>query len=64
MTTDESPESNTDEMRRLQEEETKENCPDEYNLLEGTTSIGAMQTIELLQNTNPDLTNALATAQI
>ena len=40
-TTDESPKPNLDNeqyMRRMQEEETRVNCPDEYNLLSHVNS--------------------------
>lgn len=46
-------------MRLLQEEETKANCPDEYNLLEATESNG-LDSVELLKNTtNPDLAGSV-----
>lgn len=54
-TDEESPVLSSARIRRLQEEETKENCPDEYNLLEANESQG-LDSVELLKNaTNPDL---------
>ena len=42
-------------MLRLQEEETKANCPDEYNLLSNTGSHDHPESIEGLDNTGSDL---------
>ena len=53
LTTDESPQANkvqSPELRRLQEEETKANCPDEYNLLSATGSQENLDSIEGLRN--------------
>jgi len=49
-----SPQLSPEQERRLQEVETKENCPDEYNLLESTTS-GPVDSIEILKLTSPDI---------
>jgi len=35
----------------MQEEETRANCPDEYNLLSATASIEHLQVVEALNNT-------------
>ena len=56
MTTDESPQPNEAELRRLQEEETKLNCPDEYNLLSANASIENLESVEALRNTKSDAT--------
>ena len=42
-------------MLRLQEEETKANCPDEYNLLSNTGSHDQPDSIDVLNNTDSDL---------
>ena len=51
MTTDESPPLDEARLRQLQEEETKVNCPDEYNLL-STNSAEILESVDLLHNTN------------
>ena len=55
-TTEESPgKPDDDELRRLQEEETKANCPDEYNLLSADASGDAVESIEALKETSGDM---------
>lgn len=43
------------ELRRLQEEETRANCPDEYNLLSATASQDNVESVEALKNTSNEL---------
>ena len=45
------------ELRRLQEEETRANCPDEYNLLSATASQDNVESVEALKNTSAELVN-------
>ena len=56
MTTDESPQLTPTEQHQLQVEETKANCPDEYNLLSGSASMDNLESVEALKNTSPDTT--------
>lgn len=44
-------------MRRLQEEETRQNCPDEYNLLSATVSLENVESVEALKNTSTENVN-------
>ena len=55
MTTDESPKVNENEIRRLQEEETKANCPDDYNLLTANENSIYLKSIDELKNTASDI---------